>query len=152
MLTIQEVIQSFEKFEPKPYLCAGGHQTVGYGHRIWSHENFKKAISQKMAEELLEEDLWRFSIILHREIKQPLLVHEHAALLSFIFNVGPAAFYRSSLKQKINRGDFKGAGQEFPKWVWCRGRKLRGLLRRRLFEKKIFEGNILIKNAFWQND
>ncbi|WP_375333932.1 lysozyme [Candidatus Tisiphia endosymbiont of Xenochironomus xenolabis] len=66
---------------------------------------------------------------------------QEGALISFVFNCGAGAFQASSLRQKLLRGEYLSAADEFPKWVYARGVKLKGLVRRRLVEREIFLQN-----------
>lgn len=64
------------------------------------------------------------------------------ALVSFCYNLGPGSLQASALRTKINRCDFLGAADEFPKWCHAGGRVLNGLVLRRLEERKLFLENI----------
>ncbi len=46
----------------------------------------------------------------------------------------------STLLRKLNAGDHAGAADEFPKWNRGGGKVLRGLVRRRAAERKLFLG------------
>lgn len=59
------------------------------------------------------------------------------AFSSFIYNVGPGAYQRSTLLKKLRAGDYVGACNELPRWAYAGGRKLRGLERRREAERQI---------------
>lgn len=61
-----------------------------------------------------------------------------AALADFTFNCGAGNLEISSLRRKVNRNDFDGAADEFLKWVYARGVKLPGLVRRRVAEREMF--------------
>jgi len=73
-----------------------------------------------------------------RLIESPLTWDEFSALVSFTYNVGAGALQRSTLRQKLNRGDYLGAGNELPKWRIGGGRVLLGLVRRRAEERSLF--------------
>ena len=60
------------------------------------------------------------------------------ALVSFIFNVGAGAFQASSLRQKLNRGEYQATAEQFLRWVHGGGRILQGLVRRRHNERALF--------------
>ena len=59
------------------------------------------------------------------------------ALASFVYNVGPGNYQRSTLLRRLRSGDYVGACNELTKWVYAGGRKLRGLERRRHAEREI---------------
>ena len=60
------------------------------------------------------------------------------ALVSFSFNVGLGTLQRSTLRQKILRGDMEGASQELLKYCMAGGKVLKGLLNRRNDERAVF--------------
>lgn len=65
-----------------------------------------------------------------------------AAATSFAFNVGVAAYCKSSMARKFNAGDYAGACAEFSRWVYAGGRQLPGLVKRRETERAMCEGRI----------
>jgi len=65
-----------------------------------------------------------------------------AAATSFAFNVGVAAYCKSSMARKFNVGDYAGACAEFSRWVYAGGRQLPGLVKRRETERAMCEGRI----------
>lgn len=64
---------------------------------------------------------------------------QYDALVSFAFNVGGGAYCSSTLARKLNAGDCWGAGAQFPRWSYAKGRRLPGLERRRAEERTAFE-------------
>jgi len=58
--------------------------------------------------------------------------------VSFSFNAGLGAFQRSSIRMKINRGDWEGAAEALMLYVMAGGKVLAGLKRRREAEKALF--------------
>ncbi|MBF0783890.1 lysozyme [Muribacter muris] len=59
------------------------------------------------------------------------------ALTSITFNVGCGAMRKSTMFRKANAGDYLGACNELPKWIYAGGKKLRGLEIRREKEKHL---------------
>lgn len=59
------------------------------------------------------------------------------AFTSFVFNTGRSAYCKSTLAQKANQGDLKGACKELTKWVYAKGQVIPGLMNRRLAEQKV---------------
>jgi lysozyme len=59
-------------------------------------------------------------------------------LVSFSFNVGLGTLQRSTLRQKVLRGDMEGASEELLKYCMAGGKVLRGLLNRRKDEQAVF--------------
>lgn len=132
-----ELIKKFEGFSEAPYVCSGGYLTIGYGHKLLPSDRFNK-VSLEKAEKLLKKDLLSAERIVLRYISAELNDDQFAALVSFTFNLGPAALQRSTLRQKINYGLYYEATKEFKKWVYAGGRKVIGLVRRRKVESKLF--------------
>ena len=89
--------------------------------------------------ELLERDLARHAQALAC-IQRPLTDGQKAAFVSFAYNVGSEAFCSSSLVRKANAGDMPGACAELDKWVYAKGQKLPGLVKRRAAERAMCEG------------
>ncbi len=56
---------------------------------------------------------------------------EHAAYLSFVYNVGINAYRSSTLRRELLAGNRVSACRELPRWVYADGRKLQGLINRR---------------------
>ena len=132
-----EIIKRFEGFSPIPYLCPAGYNTIGYGHLIKQDEVFE-SITLTEAEELLIKDLRKAENTVKQLIYQPLNENQFSALVSFVYNLGGGALQASTLRIKLNRDGVEGLEGEFLKWVYAGGRKLRGLLNRRIAEAKLF--------------
>jgi lysozyme len=132
-----ELIKVFEGFSTKPYLCAAGYLTIGYGHKVLKTEDFIE-ITKEQAEEILIKDLRLAESSVARLIIVPITENMFSALVSFVFNLGQGALQGSTLRRMINRRDYIHAAYEFPKWIYAAGVKLPGLLRRRYAEQLLF--------------
>lgn len=135
-----ELIKKFEGFKAQKYICAGGFKTIGYGHKLLPLENYER-ISLESAEELLLKDLIKFERAVIKYIEVEINNNQFDALVSFTFNLGPAALQRSSLRQKVNRKSFNEATIEFLRWVYVGTKRLNGLYQRRLAESILFSKN-----------
>lgn len=156
-----ELIKRFEGFLPYVYLDQVGLPTIGYGHLCRERDfylqgmtldyirknyiNDKSSIKLKthitkiQAEALLVKDLQSAENSVKKLITHPININQFSALVSFTFNLGGAALQRSTLRRKINRGDtFESIQREFYRWVYAGGRKLPGLLRRRIAESQLY--------------
>ena len=121
------------------FYCPAGHKTIGYGHVIEPNESIGNRINKQQAEKLLEEDIKKAESILHRYCNVPLTENQQAALISFIFNFGGGKFQASTLRQKLNRGEYTNAADELPRWVHIKGGvKLQALVKRRQIERSLF--------------
>ena len=136
------MIKHHEGFVRKPYQDPIGLWTVGVGHLIGDGKKLPKEWNKEFTDEevdnILCEDLERFEIGIQRLTKVPLTQSQFDALVSFSFNVGLGNFQSSTLRSKLNRGDYEGASNEFPKWRKAGGKVLKGLVRRRADEKALF--------------
>jgi len=63
--------------------------------------------------------------------------HQLAAALSLAYNIGPAAFARSTVARRFNAGDWRGGCDAFLMWVNAGGRRVQGLVNRRESERKL---------------
>ncbi len=136
----KDLIKQFEGLRLNAYLCPAGVKTIGYGHVIKPHEQAKigESISKEQAERLLEEDVTQAQRILYKYCSVYLSIPQKAALISFIFNCGSGAFQASTLRQKLNRGEYSSAADELLKWVHSGGVRLNGLVKRRALERAVF--------------
>jgi lysozyme len=133
-----DLIKRWESFVDHVYICAAGYRTVGFGHLVAKGEEFS-TISLEEAEELLQKDLTKAINAVNRLITVPLNENQFGALVSFTFNCGNGALQRSTLRSKLNRGEYNEVPTELLKWCHAGGRKLKGLLNRRIAESSLFQ-------------
>ena len=136
------LIKGFEGLRLNPYTCEAGIWTIGYG-ATYNLDGSKitrrtPAITIKAAEILLQVLLKSRERQVAKLITAPLGNNQFGALVSFVYNLGSGELQSSSLRIKINRQDYVGASKEFERWVYCSGKKLPGLLRRRYAERDLF--------------
>lgn len=128
------LVKHFEGCYLKAYLCPAAVWTVGYGATgegvgpgvVWTKQeaearlvrDLEKCAQQavRLSPKLLTEDLRR------------------AAIVSFVFNCGAGAYRASTLRRKIDAGDWEGAKAQILKWNKGGGKVLPGLTRRRKAE------------------
>ena len=139
-----DIIRYFEGFSAVPYMCAGGYNTIGYGHVIKASEKFDAPINKEQATSLLEKDVQCSEKAVCEFIHTRLEIYQSDALISFTYNLGAGALQRSTLRRKINRGEYRLAAGEFSRWVYAGGKKLNGLVKRRYVESQLFQGNYVI--------
>jgi lysozyme len=119
-----------------PYICPAGVWTIGYGSTrladgspITEHT---RPHTPEECEELLMRDLYiRARKLLEMSPILGLLPESFGAILSFTYNLGTGAYARSTLRRRVDEGDFEQAKLEILKWVWAGGRRLKGLVERR---------------------
>ena len=144
------LIKSWEGCRLKAYVCPAGKLTIGYGH-TGPDVRAGGTITRDQAEAIFATDCTRFAKQLTGILKKPATDNQFSALLSFVFNLGPARLQSSTLLKKFNAGDFKGAALEFGRWVYFQDRQKQadgtfklvmipsnGLIKRRVAEAKLF--------------
>lgn len=157
-----KLMHQWEGYRNKPYLCPANIWTIGYGHvlyqdqirlpmvrkegytgmirseyplrqednRVWSKEEINKLFEDDVGP--TERGVLRLA---------PSLAGRQGAFdtcVSFSFNAGLGAFQRSSIRMKINRGDWEGAADALMLYVIAGGKVLAGLKRRREAERALF--------------
>ena len=136
------LIKRYEGYKTTPYRCPAGLYTVGYGHVIGNGlqlpDEWNRTFSLGEIDELLRTDLARFERGVLRYCTVYLTQSQFDSLVSFSFNLGLGVLQRSTLRQKLNRGDYNGAAKEFLKYTRAGGKVLKGLVRRRQAEYNLF--------------
>jgi len=130
------LIKSFESFRANAYLDESGVWTIGYGHTHDVTEN-TSAVTEPEAEILLRQDIASAEESVEQLIAVVLGDNQYAALVSLVFNTGPAPLKRM-LGARLNAGDYAGAAQEFLRWRLSGGIVSDGLVRRREAERTLF--------------
>ena len=93
--------------------------------------------TQEQCDARLEADLVRYAVdVAHALGDAPTTQHQFDALVSFHYNTGAIA--RATLTKKHIAGDFTDASTEFARWNKAGGRVLKGLVRRRAAEAKLY--------------
>ncbi|MCG7878288.1 MAG: lysozyme [Candidatus Thiodiazotropha endolucinida] len=133
-----DLIKRFEGFSRTVYFCPAGYPTIGYGHVVKGDEDFSAGIDEAKGEELLRQDAQIAERAVLRLINVPLTDGQFDALVSFTYNLGGGALQRSTLRRKINREEHAEVPEQFMRWVWAGGRKLKGLVRRRAAEAGLY--------------
>ncbi len=130
-------IANHEGLRLKTYNCPGKVKTIGYGHAIKSFEHFTE-ITAKQANDLLLADTTLALLGCLRNTKVPLNLNQQIALTAVVFTLGIRAYMASTLRQKLNRGEYFNASNEFNKWIYAGGKILNGLIKRRTQERELF--------------
>lgn len=138
-------IRQFEGFRadayPDPGSSNGLPVTIGYGStRDEDGRPIKlgDTITRERADELLRHEVAATEREVERLVTVPLTQPQFDALVSFAFNVGTGALDASTLRRKLNAGDYAGAADELLRWDKNDGRVMAGLSRRRRAERELF--------------
>jgi lysozyme len=148
-----ESIAHHEGVRQKPYRDSVGLWTVGVGHLMYPEqtkipvdqrggfplraEDFR-IFSMEEVDAILRADLARFERGVSSFCPVALTQGQFDALVSFSFNVGLGTLQRSTLRQKVLRGDMEAAADEFLKYNKAGGKVLKGLDTRRKDERAMF--------------
>lgn len=132
--------KEFEGFRAKPYLCPAGVPTIGYGSTRYLDGRKvtldDPPITRMVADMLLREQLARDYLPGVLRACPSLIAHPQAlnAIVDFAYNLGVGRLQTSTLRRRINHGDWDGAKEQLMRWVRGGGRILPGLVRRRKAE------------------
>ena len=127
----------FEGFYSRPYLCPAGVPTIGYGSTHYPNGRAvtlnDPAISKQLAEFLLRKDILARSSAVDKLCRTE-EDGQRAALIDFAYNLGIGALKNSTLRRRVNAGQWDKVPTELRKWVNGGGRQLPGLIKRRAAE------------------
>jgi lysozyme len=133
-------ITQYEGTEHTVYLDPVAIPTVCVGHTSTvTAADVGKTYSDEQCALLLKQDTRVAQRAVGRLVKVPVSQGQYDALVSFTFNLGEGNLAKSTLLRKLNAGDCRGAAAEFPRWNKAGGRVLKGLVKRRAWERSIFE-------------
>jgi lysozyme len=147
------VIKHHEGVRTRAYRCPAKLWTVGVGHVLYPEQGRLKleerdgfalrpednrVFPMEEVDAILAADLARFERGVEQFCPVPLTQGMFDGLCSFAFNVGLGTLQRSTLRQKLLRGDKAGASDEFLKYCMAGGKILKGLQNRRIDERALF--------------
>lgn len=137
------LIQSAEKFEPRPYYCSAHVSTVGWGHalttatgQIIDYDVFGRAKADQLTREamqrmfgkqeitvaeadaLLDLDLDRYEAAVNAVCDEKTYQCEFDAMVSMCFNIGTGGFAGSQVARLIKQGrkHIRAAADAFYGW------------------------------------
>lgn len=137
------LIKKFEGFKSKPYLCAAGVATIGYGSTYYENGARVKLtdspITEDWADQLLRNVLKQYELSVDVMTRDDISQNQFDALVSFAYNVGIQNFKTSTLLKRVNANpndpDIK---IQFARWIRAEGRILKGLVKRREIEANLY--------------
>jgi GH24 family phage-related lysozyme (muramidase) len=145
-----DLIKNFEGFRDKLYNDPAGHCTVGYGTLVHrgnceghsTEQPYASGVTKERAAELLTQEAGGFAGTISNKVTVPLNQNQFDALVSFVYNVGPGAFEKSTLLKLLNQGKYDSIPTELKKWTKARQNgqvvDLPGLVKRRAAEADLF--------------
>ncbi len=126
------LIADFEGCRLSAYQCSAGVWTNGIGHTAGVKP--QTHISERQAAVNLVEDVMRVEKGIARCMPVAMPQPVYDAVVSFAFNVGVTAACKSTLAYFINKGQWRDACEQLPRWVFVNGVRVTGLERRRANE------------------
>jgi lysozyme len=128
-------VAQFEGFRPTAYLDIVGVPTICYGATrgvTLGETATKQECDARLLDELREYEAGMLACL-----ETPLPPKVQVAFVSLTYNIGTAAFCRSSVARHANVNDLAAACDAILKWNKAGGREIAGLTRRRQAERKI---------------
>lgn len=129
----------FEGLYLRPYLCPAGVWTIGLG----STRHLDGRPVRPTDPPITPEHAYLLAVAQIRAEYLPAVLKlcpgaqsfdQVAALVDFAYNLGIGALRGSTLRKRVNAGDWPGARAEIQRWTRGGGRVLRGLVIRRAVE------------------
>ena len=137
------LIKKFEGCELNAYKCAAGVWTIGYGHTkdvqegdVWDKEKAEFMLWRELEDE--------YEVYVNDFVTVPINQCQFDALVSWVYNLGPANLKSSTMLKKLNAGKYEEVPNQIKRWnkatVDGERKVLAGLTRRREAEALMFEG------------
>jgi len=139
----KDLVKHFEGCKLKAYKCPANVWTIGYGNTFYEDGSKVKegdVITQERANELFDIIINDFARMTDALVKSDVSENNFSAIVSFAFNVGTGNLKKSTLLKKVNVNPKDPTIKaEFMKWTKANGVVLKGLVRRREAEAKLYE-------------
>ena len=147
------MIRHHEGVRFRAYRCPAKLWTIGVGHVLYplqgrlpldQRQDFQlqaqddRTFTTEEVDGILHNDLVRFERGVTTLCPISLTQGQFDSLCSFSFNCGLGTLQRSTLRQKLLRGETEDAAQELLKYCMGGGKILKGLQNRRIDERSLF--------------
>ena len=158
----EHLMHFFEGYRNKPYRCSAAIWTVGWGHAMYADQLALPNVRKEGYTGLIRSDyqlkgedarVWSkdelvdlFKVDINTfergvlRLSPTLANHQSKfdAIVSFAYNAGLGNYQRSTIRMKVNRGDWEGAAEAFMMWTKAGGKEVAGLVKRRKAEVALF--------------
>jgi lysozyme len=136
-----KLMHQWEGYRTKPYLCPAHIWTIGYG--ITTNAGLGvigpgMKITQAQADEWLLAALAKYEKTVQDSLKRNPTQPQYDAMVSLCYNIGQAAYAKSSVVRRFNEGNWRAAADAFLLWNKAGGKVLKGLENRRHDERRHF--------------
>jgi lysozyme len=109
------LIKAWESRTLTAYLCPAGDPTIGYGHT--DGVKMGDRITAYQADQFLRDDLAIAESAIERNVTAPITGTQHAALVSWAFNVGSGAVAKSTLVRLLNQDRYDEVPGQLLRWI-----------------------------------
>jgi lysozyme len=130
------LIKSFEGCRTVAYQDVVGVWTIGYGHTIDVKEGM--TITQHQCDVMLEVDIETYENYVNKYVIVFLTQNQFDALVSWVYNLGPTNFRKSTMLKVLNAGKYDEVPYQMKRWNRAGGKVLKGLVIRRKAEAELF--------------
>ena len=129
-----KLIKDSEGCKLKAYKCPAGIWTIGYGQTKGVKEGMVWT-QQQADEDIIKTTLQAFNeAIKASPILATANMEKQAAIADFVYNLGITNYNKSTLKLRVDKGNWVSASTEIKKWNKSNGTILNGLVKRRQLE------------------
>ena len=137
-----DLVKEFEGCKLTAYKDVAGVWTIGYGTTARAGLGIipveGMTITQAEADRLLLDGLNKFADQIRPMLPADINDNMFGACLSLAYNIGAYGFGRSTVLSKLQDGDYAKAADAFLMWNRAGNKILKGLVRRREAERKLF--------------
>ena len=136
-----DLIKEFEGLKTGAYRDAANVPSIGYGHTKGVKDG--DSITEQFATAMLDKELREYEGYIDQMVNVPLNENKHAALVSFVYNLGPTNLKDSTLLKHLNEGKYEDVSTQIKRWNKAKVNgemtELEGLTRRRQAEADLFD-------------
>ncbi len=132
-------VAMFEGLYTHPYYDTVGVRTVCYGATAADNVDLNRSYTAAECKALLAADLPKYDAQIQKCLSiatyNALPPYRHAAMVSFVYNVGEGAFCKSTVRKDLDAGNITGACNALLLYDRGGGRVIKGLENRRQTER-----------------
>ena len=145
------LLEEREGYTPVAKHLAGDRPTVITGGFGDTHVAPGETHTRPEWEARLRQRVAFYESYVNTGVIAPLTQSMFDALVLLVYNIGPgnphaqppvAGFLTSTLRRKLNLGDYEGAADEFKVWNKVDGKECNGLVNRRAVEESLFRAGM----------
>lgn len=135
-----DTLKQMEGFSSIPYADPPGQNklfSIGYGYQIRATEKISH-VTESEAFALMAKVINEIIHVIKTSVTVPLSQPQYDALILFIYNIGQTRFRTSTLLKELNDGNYLGAADQLPRWIYANKKVNQALVARRKEERALF--------------